>query len=411
MVIASTAVWLGTEAYAEFHFRQAREAWQRFDFVTARGHLQRCLALRPNRFQFHFAAAQTERRAGSLQLALYHLDRCQELAGDRADVSSLERTLLHAQQGGVVKVEGPLWALVDQDHPEKTLILEALAHGYLRIYSLALADKSLKLLLDQHPGHAEAWFLRAGVCELAGPSSDAADFYRQALELRPDSATYCLRLANFLLQARRPAEALPHLEQLSERRPRNPEVLLALARALNDTGRQDRGRAVVEQALAMEPNYPQALAEIAKLDFHDGKLAQAQSFLRKAVAADPSDRASHYLLFQCLARSGRKDAARQQQEHWRALENDLTRLENIVRKELPQNPRSADLYHELAAILARHGKAERALPLYQHALTCDPGHRTTHQALARYFTGTGDIDLASRHRHMAEQATIVSDSR
>lgn len=400
VVIAAAAAWLGTEVYAETRFRAAQEALGSFDFAAARAHLRSCLALRPNRFQFHFAAAQTERRAGFFLEALHHLDRCQELAGDHADVSSLERTLLHAQQGAVAKVEIPLWALVEQNHPDKPLILEALARGYLQVYSLPLADKSLKMLLEEQPTHAEAWFLRAGICEMLGSSADGLEFYRRAVELRPNNDSYRLRLANFLLHSHRAKEALPHLERLYQRQPHNPDVLWGQARALFDTGREDRSKYLLSQALAVQPDHPQALAEMAKLDLHEGNIAQAQTGLQKALAADPSDRASHYLLLQCLNRTGNKQAARQQQARWQALENDMTRLEDILRNQLPKNPRSADLFHELGVIFARHGKPERALSSYQHALTCDPKHRASHQALAGCFEQAGKTEPAARHRPM-----------
>ncbi len=389
-VIVAVAVWLGTEVVAEIRFRRAQEALRNFDYAAAREHLRGCLALRPNRFQFHFAAAQTERRAGFFRQALQHLDRCQQLAGDGADISSLERTLLQVQQGAVAKVESPLWLLVEQNHPEKLLILEALARGYLLVYSLPLADKALNMLLEDQPTHAEAWFLRGGICEMLGDSKEGLVCYRQALALRPNNDAYRLRLANFLLAAHQTGEALPHLEQLCRSQPHNPDALAGLARALSHTDRKDECRDLLARALAVQPQHPQALAEIAKLDLDEGKFAQAQDALQKALQADPSDRANQYLLFQCLERAGKKEAARHQQARWRALENDLERLEDIVRREIPKNPRSADLYYELGVIFARHGKPERALSSFQLALTCDPNHPAAYQARARYFQEAGE---------------------
>jgi tetratricopeptide (TPR) repeat protein len=383
IVIVGTAGWLGTEVVAEISFRRAQEALRSFDYAAASGHLQTCLALRPNRFQFHFAAAQTERRAGNYRQALHHLDRCQHLAGDETDISSLERTLLHAQQGAVTQVENPLWLLVEQNHPDKLLILEALAGGYLGVYSLPLADKALKMLVEEEPAHAESWFLRGGICELLGAAKEGLDFYRRALELRPDNDSYRLRLANCLLQTHRIEEALPHLEQLCRNQPDNPDVLTGLARALSHTERKDRRKELLARALAAQPHHPRALAETAKLDLDEGRFTEAQDGLQKAIQADPSDQVNQYLLFQCLERAGKKEAARQQQARWKALGKEMARLEDIVRNELPKNPRSADLYFELGAIFARQGKPERARSSYQHALTCNPNHRAALQGLAR----------------------------
>src|SRR5262245_18294519 len=111
IVIVTAAAWLAAEAYAEAQFWKAQQALANLDFAVARGHLQRCLSLRPNRFQFHFAAAQLERRMGSFPQARRHLERCQRLAGDRNDVSALEQTLLEAQQGGVSRWNGPCGTL------------------------------------------------------------------------------------------------------------------------------------------------------------------------------------------------------------------------------------------------------------------------------------------------------------
>ncbi|MBM4070141.1 MAG: tetratricopeptide repeat protein [Planctomycetes bacterium] len=407
IVIISAGAWLGSEAYAEAQFRQAQSALQDADFAAARGHLQCCLALRPNRFQFHFAAAQLQRRMGAFQSALHHLDRCQQLAGAGVDVSSLERTLLAAQQGAVLKVERPLWALVEQGHPETVLILEALARGYLHVYSLPLAEKSLKLLLEQRPQHAEGWFLRTGICEMTGPAADAVAFYRRALELRPSNDSYRLRLANFLIQLQRFEEARPHLEELCLRQPASSEALLGLARVASHAGERDRGRELVEKVLAIQPAHAQALVESARLDLDEGKLAHAQAALGRALEADPSDRACHYLLFQCLERLGNQKAARQQQARWQALESDLTRLEKIVRQDIPENPRSADLDYEMGSILARHGKAERALSSYRHALNCDPSHKQTHEALSRHLSQTGILEQAGLHQDPAAPPAAI----
>jgi len=388
-VILTTAIWLGTEVLAEIRYRKAQEALGKFDFVAAREHLQSCLALRPNRFQYHFAAAQTERRAGSFRQALFHLDRCQELAD--ADISSLERTLLQVQQGAVAKLENPLWLLVEQNHPEKVLILEALARGYLLVYSLPLADKALTMLLEEQPSHAEAWFLRGGICEVLGATSEGLGYYRQAVELRPDLDAYRLRFANCLLLANQNEEALPHLEQLYARQPNNPDVLSGLARALGPTEQKDRRRDLLKRALAVQPNHPQALAEIAKLHLDEGKFDLAEKALQKALLADPSDRSNQYLLFQCLERAGKKEAAHQQQLRWKALENDLARLEEIVRHELPKNPRSADLYVELGVIFARHGKPERALASYQQALTYERNHSAAIEEMSKVKSSTSNV--------------------
>jgi Tfp pilus assembly protein PilF len=142
-----------------------------------------------------------------------------------------------------------------------------------------------------------------------------------------------------------------------------------------------RSRDLLRRALAINPLHPQALAESARLDLDEDRFQEAEEALQKALKADPSDRINQYLMIQCLERSGKKEAARIQQGRFKALEADLARLEEIVRHELPKNPRSADLYVELGGIFFRHGKPDRARTSYQQALLFDPNHQAAQKAL------------------------------
>src|SRR5262249_13009889 len=155
-----------------------------------------------------------------------------------------------------------------------------------------------------------------------------------------------------------------------------------LARALGTKEQKDRRQDLLKQPLAVQPHHPQALAETARLNLDESKFDLAEKALQKALQADPSDRANQYVLFQCLERAGKKEAARQQQRRLKTLESDLARLEEIVRHDLPKNPRSADLYVELGVIFARHGKSERALASYQQALTYEPNHSAAKQEMS-----------------------------
>jgi len=109
------------------------------------------------------------------------------------------------------------------------------------------------------------------------------------------------------------------------------------------------------------------------------------------------------LLFQCLERGGKKADAHKQQEHLKALEKDLARLEFLVRHALTTNPSNADAYCEVGRIFARQGYPKRGLPAFQHALRIDPEHLPTHQALVQVYEATGQADAALRHRQKARQ--------
>jgi tetratricopeptide (TPR) repeat protein len=402
-LVAVGAVWLSTEIYVEIQFQKAKSALARYDFAGAREHLQTCVRLRPDRFQIRFLAAQTARRAGNYEEALEHLERCEALVEDPADFTLLESTLLRAQRGEVALVERPLWQLVEKDHPEKVLILEAMARGYIQVYCLPLADRCLKMLLKEEPDHAEAWAWRAAIYDMLDNRLEAQQYYERALELRPDNDTCRLHLASFLQHSNRVREAFAHLQKLYERQPDNPDVLVGLARYYMATSQYPRAGEMLVQALAQHPDHGQGLAEQGRLYLLEKKPVQAEACLRRALAADPSDRAYNYMLYQCLKRAGKEAAARVQHARFKQLDKDLSRTAVIMRYDLAKEPRNPDLYYELGRIFSRHGRADRGLFWYQHALTLNPNHRRTHQALAAYFESAGKKEYAALHREKARR--------
>jgi tetratricopeptide (TPR) repeat protein len=397
-LIGFVGVWLGTEIYVEIEFQKAKGALERYDFAAAYRHLQTCVRLRPQRFQIRFLAARTARRAGKYEEAREHLERCEELVEDAADFTLLENTLLRAQRGEVALVERPLWQLVEQNHPEKVMILEAMARGYIQVYCLPLADKCLKMLLGAEPDHAEGWAWRGAIYDMLNNQSEAEQYYKRALELRPDHDLCRLHLASFLQHANRVQEAFVHLQKLYEREPGNPDVLVGLARYYTGTAQPERARPLLAQALSQQPNNVQGLAEQAKLYFLEKRYSAAQDCLRRALAVDPSERAVNYLLYQCFKKAGKKAAARAQHAKFKQLDKDLARTAEILRHDLAKDRRNPDLYYELGRIFSRHGRPDRGLFWFQHALTLNPKHRATHQALAAYFERAGKKEYAAVHR-------------
>jgi tetratricopeptide (TPR) repeat protein len=394
---------VGVELYVERHYGAATEALKRRDLAAASEHIQACLDLRPNRFRFQFLAAQTARRAGKFKEAGEHLTRCQELAGSKSDVSLLEQMMLRAQQGELADVEKILWKLVVDQHAEKVLILEALAQGYIKNYRLPHADKCLKLLLEEEPEYAEAWFLRAQICDLLGSHNETVRLYQRALDLEPGNDTRRLPLALYLVHANQGSEALAHLQLLHQRQPQNPDVLVGLAGYYLQEGNLSKGGKFLHQALALQPNHIKGLAEMGRLVLLEGNPDRAETWARKALAAEPSERSALYLLFQCLKQQGKKAEARQQQERLKSLEKDLVRLEYLVRSDLVNNPDNADAYCELGHIFSRQGHPERGILLYQHALRINSEHLPSHQALAQYYEQAGNADSSAWHRQKAKQ--------
>jgi tetratricopeptide (TPR) repeat protein len=113
----------------------------------------------------------------------------------------------------------------------------------------------------------------------------AVPLLEQAVELEPEDAALRLRLADALMQARRPADAATvlraQLERYGTRRPKERAMVhFALARSL--LGMEDRQAALDElvQATRIDPAHPRILHQQARLALDMGDLARAERTYR-----------------------------------------------------------------------------------------------------------------------------------
>src|SRR5262249_48637069 len=160
VVACAAAAYLGAPHWrVSRHLRAARQALARRDFEDAQEDLDRCLADRPDAGGVPFLAGRCARRRDAFDQAERHLEACDRLRWSRARVA-LERDLMRAQQGDLGAVAGPLHARAKEGHPDRLLILEALAAGSLRAYQLAQAQTYLRDWLQRDPDDFQAllWY-------------------------------------------------------------------------------------------------------------------------------------------------------------------------------------------------------------------------------------------------------------
>jgi predicted Zn-dependent protease len=389
-VVGVAGVWIARHVRAEWHLRQARQALEQCEhtrrganLAAAREHLADCLKVWPDSAEIHFLLGQAARRASAYDAAARHLDRAAKL-GWVEEAIDLERALLAFQQGEGGSVEARLWNFVDRDHPDKVLILEALAWGYFRSYQLQRCLVSLDRLLEVRPDHVQALAWRGETRFLLGPVKGTAEDLQRAVELDPEDDATRLKLADTLLAMHRPADAQVHFEHLQERLREKPEVLLGLARCQEERGQAEQAVATLDRLLALAPDHAPALAQRGKLAFDAGQLAQAEKYLRRSLALAPFERDPAYNLYRCLEAAGRPEEARPYQERVAAIDADHRRMEKI-KAALVQSPRDASLRCEMGKILLRNGQDREGLRWLQSALKEDPRHGPTREALAKFY--------------------------
>jgi len=187
----------------EYSYSAAGWALEREDFDGAGEHLAICLRLQPNSGRARFRAAQTARRSEQPELTEEHLAACTELSWPAASIE-FERMMLAFQRGeGDSAMEMVLRKCIATENPDRYLVLEALAQGYIRTYRLVPALYCLDDWLAAQPESRGALMRRAWVYDRLDRFSDAEADYRAVLGQRPNDAAARLRLAQMLRQQER----------------------------------------------------------------------------------------------------------------------------------------------------------------------------------------------------------------
>jgi tetratricopeptide (TPR) repeat protein len=403
LLIGLLTLWIGGSLWADYQLRAARRESEKYHDQGAYKHLVRCLRVRPNDPDALFLLARAARRIGALEEADRALDRYQQRRG--ADESLvLERMLLRAERGAIDEVNKFFQARIEEDHPDASLILEAVTRGFIRNYRLRDAGVAMGQWLEREPDNTQALLFQGIVYDLRQRLSDALVSYRRVVELDPDHDEGRYRLAGALIHMSQTEEALPHLKFLVKRQPDNVEFQVLLAQCHEQVGNVEEAATILDGVLARDPKQPLALAERGRLARRAGQLAEAEEWLKKAVALDPGSYTTRYQLFLCLEQRNKLAEARQEQERMQRLQEDLQQMQKIMTDEMQRRPRDPELHYKVAMIAFRSGAVKDALRWLHSAVEVSPNHGPSHRALAGYYRRAGNPALAAHHRQRAEQA-------
>ncbi len=382
------------------HFRAGKADLERHHNLKASEHLEACLQTWPRDPDVLFLAARALGRLDDFEKAEVYLKQC-EATPRLAENVALQRILLRAARGDVDGVRGYCRALIDQDHAALPLLFEAMVRGYLRVYRLAEATRLLEEWQKRQPDNPQALLLLGRLHEQLNNHAEAAAAFQRVLEADTDQSEARLLLAAVLLDLRKAQEALPHVERLREELPRHRLVQVFLARCLDQVGRQAEALGVLDELLERQPAYAPALAERGKLAVRAGDLELAESLLQEACLREPGDYSAHYQLYLCLTLRDKKVQAKEVLERMTQIDDNQTLIREITTAKMPRAPHNPDVHQELGTALMRTGSVEEGLLWLQSALTLDPKHARTHQALADFYMRQGQLGRAARHRQLA----------
>ncbi len=380
-LMVGVTVGLRPHLRAWYHRRIARMELQRYHTLQAIRHLQICREIWPRDPEVLLLAARASRCIrvygdSERLLQMYQEDR----GRDQAHARELLLLLAECQAGEAAE---QCWSRVEKGDADAPLYLEALMRGYLRQYRLGKARICLDRWKELQPDNPQALYLEGLVwLDYLHDRAAAVDCYRRVLELDPDHEEARLGLAVAQLMGKDFAGAAEHFQHLLRSQPDNLRLQVGLAECLDGLDRTAEAVRLVDEVLAQQPGFVAALSLRGQLALKSEQWTEAESWLREAIRRDPSDHRARYSLILCLERKGQEEEANRQRKELKQLEEDLSRFNEIVTRDIVQRPTDPALHCTLGQLLLRGGQREEGIRWLRSALQLDPNYAPARQALA-----------------------------
>lgn len=250
---------------------------------------------------------------------------------------------------------------------EKTVRLEQLPFArFAGLLPIAAAIFSL-LCIRNVVGTlvSEAWLSRGVPLFYDGKHTLALGEFKKAIQWQPQNGQARFFFALCLAQNGRDADACREL--LSASRTFSRQALyVKLGRTYGRLGDKDAAMRILDKAILMLPSDPDAWLERGNLLYDNGAVGEAYSCFKKSDSLKPGYFPAVRNTAVSLHAMGRRDEALK--EYDRALK---------------LNPREADLYVNMGALLIGMGDEQRAREAWQRALSIDPGNKMAGENLRR----------------------------
>jgi tetratricopeptide (TPR) repeat protein len=224
--------------------------------------------------------------------------------------------------------------------------------------------------------------------------------YEQAVRLDPNHDKARLALAELYIKAHRLDDAAREYAALLARRPEDPEACLGLGQIAAEKGQEDEATRYFDRALKAAPQDNRPLIERGKMDVRRGRLESALTYFDKAIQLDASEPDVHYQRSLLLARLGRSDEAKAEQETTARLRGEKEELDKLL-KRLLSAPNDVELQYQAARWLFDHGHPDEGLRWAEKIVRERPQHAETNQLLADYHERRGNKGLANYYRMQA----------
>lgn len=363
----------------------------------------RWLALRPDSAEAHFERARVALARGRGDVMTDAVREARRLGHESAPLDRLEGLAL-ARMGRADQAEPLLRQSLEADLAPDPEAARALAVIYLNSYRLDHASAAIGRWLRDAPEDADAYGYRVELIRRTeAPPSELIPACREVLRRDPKRDDIRLVLADALRMNRQEAEAGAEYRAFLGRSPGDPSARFGLGCVLLNES-EAAAREEFDRALEAAPGHLGARKELAKLALRRNEPAEALRQAGEAVEVAPFDAECRQLRAQALARLGRKEEARADQERAERLRREEREVLEI-RKELVRDPSNRRLRLEVARWMVEHGQEAEGARWAELILREDPAQTEAHRLLAEHFERAGQPGLANFHRMQSRGAT------
>ncbi|HED13098.1 MAG TPA: tetratricopeptide repeat protein, partial [Gammaproteobacteria bacterium] len=253
------------------------------------------------------------------------------------------------------------------------------------------AAQHLQQVLQQQPGHTDAWAMLADTHIRAGRMAEAKDCAGQSLAINAEHAHALLVTGIACAELGELEQADEMLTRATAKLPQDAHSLVHLARVCMRRQMPQRAETFFVRARAINPQLAPAC------------VGHGNSLLRQARY----DEAERVFAETCQRFPGNVSLFNQIGNMYRVATH-LDKALTYYRMSLKLQPDLAEVHNNIATILQAQGLLEQAEKAYQKAIDLKPGFWQAHSNrifLLNYLPGTSGHKLLDAHKTWADQHT------
>lgn len=264
-------------------------------------------------------------------------------------------------------------------------------------------------VIENYPKYGQAYNTR-GLGHLESGQQEAArqDFIK-AMEVSPEVEDGYMNMAVLEYQLNRPQKALPYMKEAKKRFPENARVFRASASINQQMKNSQAALKDIERAIALEPGNEEARATKAYILVEMGRTEEARAILKTLpkhanaqkllLALEQQEKPAGAPAQSAMEQSNRLDSQATQLAKQGKLEQALP----LYNQALQLAPENAVAHLNRGSTLAQLKRFEEALTDFKKAVELNPAEPRGHYLLGVVYRDMGQRDLACSNFYTALQ--------